>query len=202
MKKVILKVGGMSCSACSIGLEKFLNKQDDIIKASVNLVLGQVFIEYQDSTSLEQLADYIDKAGFIFEGVYDPKKKEKEQHKLIYLIIYAILAMIILYVSMSHMIGLPAIPILDMHNHPIYYATALLVLTIPYLLYGYDLFKSGFKNLIHKTPNMDTLVSLGVLASFGYSLFSFIKILYGQHQYIESLYFESCAIIIFFVKLV
>ena len=55
MKKVLLKIDGMTCSACSSGLEKYLNKQDGVISASVNLVLAQALIEYEDNLTIEQL---------------------------------------------------------------------------------------------------------------------------------------------------
>lgn len=77
----------------------------------------------------------------------------------------------------------------------------MLILTIPFLVFGLDIIRNGIKNLRHKTPNMDTLVTIGVIASFLYSLFGLIMILRGNVGYVENLYFESCAIIIFFIKL-
>lgn len=61
--------------------------------------------------------------------------------------------------------------------------------------------KNGYKNLIHKTPNMDTLVMIGVLASFIYSIYGTIQILKGNTQYVENLYYESAAIVIFFIEI-
>ena len=61
--------------------------------------------------------------------------------------------------------------------------------------------KNGYKNLIHKTPNMDTLVGIGVISSFLYSLYSMVMIIKGNHEYVHYLYFESTAIIIYFIKL-
>lgn len=61
--------------------------------------------------------------------------------------------------------------------------------------------KNGYKNLIHKTPNMDTLVMIGVLASFIYSIYGTIQILKGNAQYVENLYYESAAIVIFFIEI-
>lgn len=98
------------------------------------------------------------------------------------------------------MVHLPVIPFLHMQKHPIHYSVCLFLLTIPYLIYGFDIFKNGYKNIIHKTPNMDTLVSIGVASSFFYSVFSLIMILNGNHEYVENLYFESACIIIFFIK--
>ena len=88
-----------------------------------------------------------------------------------------------------------------MYHNPIIYTVTLFVLTILFIWYGFDIIKNGYKNLIHKTPNMDTLVSIGVLSSFGYSIYSMIMIFKGNQNYVENLYFESSAIVIFFIKL-
>lgn len=201
MKKVILSIGGMSCSACSNGLEKYLNKQDGIINASVNLVLAQALIEYEDYLLLDDLNCFVKEAGFESLGLYDEVQEKRQKYETISLIVFSILAIIVLYIAMAHMLYLPVIPFLDMMKYPINYAICLFILTIFFLFYGFDIFKSGYKNLRHKTPNMDTLVSIGVLSSFIYSLFGMIMILLGKVSYVENLYFESACIVIYFIKL-
>ncbi len=199
MKQVILKIEGMSCSACSNGLEKYLRKQKGIVEANVNLVLAQALIKYEDNLTLTDLDRFVSEAGFESAGVYNPAKEDKKMSKTP-LIIFSFLAIFILYFSMGHMIGLPSLPYFS-EKYPLNYAIGLLIITIPFLIYGWDLFKNGYKNLIHKSPNMDTLVSLGVIASFGYSIFSLVMITKGNHEYVHHLYFESCAMIIYFIKL-
>ena len=203
MKKVLLKIEGMTCSACSSGLEKYLNKQDGIIAASVNLIMNNASIEYDDTKlTLEQVEKFVDKAGFSSAGIdnleKEEKKKSNEKYKLIGI---SVISILILYISMSHMVGLPVIPFLDMMAHPINYAISLLILTIIVLLMGIDILKNGYKNLVHKTPNMDTLVTIGVMASFIYSIYGTVMILKGKTIYVESLYYESAAIVIFFIKI-
>ena len=102
---------------------------------------------------------------------------------------------------MSHMVGLPVIPFLNMMEYPVNYAISLLILTVIVMIFGRDILKNGYKNLIHKTPNMDTLVMIGVIASFAYSLYGTARILTGSTEYVEKLYFESAAIVIFFIKI-
>ena len=203
MKKVLLKIEGMTCSACSSGLEKYLNKQDGIIAASVNLIMNNASIEYDDTKlTLEQVEKFVDKAGFSSAGIdnleKEEKKKSNEKYKLIGI---SVISILILYISMSHMVGLPVIPFLDMMAHPINYAISLLILTIIVLLMGIDILKNGYKKLVHKTPNMDTLVTIGVMASFIYSIYGTVMILKGKTIYVESLYYESAAIVIFFIKI-
>ena len=203
MKKVLLKIEGMTCSACSSGLEKYLNKQEGIKTASVNLIMNNASIEYDETEiNLEQVEKYIEKAGFSSLGIdkleNEEKKKTKEKSKLIGI---SIISILILYISMAHMVKLPVIPYLDMMHNPVNYAIALLILTTIVLIIGKDIIKNGYKNLVHKTPNMDTLVTIGVLASYIYSIYGTIKIIKGQVMYVENLYYESAAIVIFFIKI-
>ena len=203
MKKVLLKIDGMTCSACSSGLEKYLNKQDGIKIATVNLVMNNANIEYDEKKlTLEQVEKFVEKAGFTSLGIdnfeKEEKKKSNEKYKLIGI---SVISILILYISMSHMVGLPVIPFLNMITHPINYAISLLILTTIVILFGKDIIKNGYKNLIHKTPNMDTLVMIGVLASYVYSIYGTIRILQGHTMYVEKLYYESAAIVIFFIKI-
>ncbi len=199
MKKIILGIEGMTCSACSNGLEKYLNKQDGINLATVNLVMATASIEYEDNLTIEDLAKYVKEAGFTSTGVANLNKKKKKS--FIPFIVYGFLATILMYISMATMINLPTISLLDMHKYPINYSVTLLILTIPFLIYGSDIVKSGVKNLVHKMPNMDTLVSIGVFSSFLYSLFGTIMVILGKTEYIHNLYFESTAFVIYFIKL-
>ena len=203
MKKIILSIDGMTCSACSNGLEKYLLKQDGIINASVNLVMSNALIEYDESKlNQKNIEEFVKKAGFKSLGLYtDIKTKNNAKNNKILFIIFLILAIVLMYVSMGHMVGLPTFEFLNMHTHPISYALALLILTIPFIIYGFDIIKSGFKNLIHRAPNMDTLVAIGVLSSLLYSIYNMYMLIRGNSSYVEHLYFESAAIVIFFIKL-
>lgn len=203
MEKIILSIDGMTCSACSNGLEKYLLKQDGIINASVNLVMSNALVEYDETKlNIKNVEEFVKKAGFKSLGLYtDIKTKNNTKNNKVLFIIFLILSIILMYVSMGHMIGLPTFEFLNMHTHPISYAITLLIITIPFIFYGFDIIKSGFKNLIHKSPNMDTLVAIGVLSSLLYSLYNMYMIIKGNTSYVEHLYFESAAIVIFFIKL-
>ncbi len=201
MKKIILKVNGMSCSACSNHVEKFLQKQEGILDASVNLVLGQALIHYEDTISLETLIDYISRSGYQYGGVYDEKEENKKDNTPYYLVFLGILLLFIMYLSMGHMLSLPVIPFLDMEKYPLRYAITLCFLTIPYLVFGKNILLNGLKNLKKRHPNMDTLVSLGVLTSFLYSLVNLLLLFKGDTNASMHLYFESVCMIVFFIGL-
>lgn len=203
MKSLILSIDGMTCSACSNGLEKYLNKQNGIFNSSVNLVMANATITYDEKIlNQEKIEKYIKQAGFKSLGVFkkiNTKKNSKKEK--IQFIIFTILAIILMYIAMGHMVGLPIINFLSPHNNPINYTMCLLILVIAFLIYGYDILKNGYKNLIHKIPNMDTLVAIGVISSFAYSLYGVFMIFKGNLHYVMNLYFESSTIIIYFVKL-
>ena len=203
MKKVLLKIDGMTCSACSSGLEKYLNKQDGIINATVNLVMNNASVEYDEKKlDLPQIEKFVQKAGFESLGIdnlqREEKKKSREKYKLWG---FTIIAILTLYIAMGHMIGIPEIPFLSMHGSPINYTIALLILSVVAIVLGWDILKNGYKNLIHKTANMDTLVGLGVLSSFIYSIYGTYMIFKGHHEYVENLYYESAVIILFFIHI-
>lgn len=201
MKKVILGIEGMTCSACSSGLEKYLNKQEHILDASVNLVMATASISYDEDLSLDDLNRFVKEAGFKSTGIYDEFKETKKNNKdKWYLILFGILGLFLMYVSMGKMIGIPTFRGIDMHENPINYAVCLLVFSFIFLFYGFDILKNGYKNLIHRTPNMDTLVGIGVIASFLYSLFGTVMIFKGHNEYAHNLYYESVAMVIYFIK--
>ena len=203
MKKIILSIDGMTCSACSNGLEKYLNKQNGVITASVNLVMANASIEYDEKLlNKEKLEEFVKQAGFQSLGEFKEIKIEsKNKKEKIKFIIFSFFAVILMYVSMGHMIGLPTLKIIDPHTNSVNYTITLLVLTVLFLIYGFDILKNGYKNLIHGTPNMDTLVGIGVISSFLYSLYGMYMIINGNHSYVMNLYFESSAIVIYFIKL-
>ena len=192
MKKIILKIDGMTCTSCSNSLEKHLRKQEGIITANVNLVLEEAYIEYEDNLTLETLDKYVAKSGFKSLGV---PKNTKEKSGLIPLIIFSILAVILLSFSIVFMTAIKKM------DYPIIFTMTSLILILPFLAYGFDIFKSGIKGFIHLSPNMHSLVTLGVFTSFIYSFIEMILIINGHSEYVKTIYFESCAIVIYFIKL-
>ncbi len=203
MKKINLSIEGMTCSACSNGLEKYLNKQKGILNATVNLVMANATIEFDEKIlNKEKVEQFVKEAGFKSLGEFkEIKIEQKGKKEKIKFIIFTILAIFLMYISMGHMINLPTIPFLDPHTNTTNYMISLLIITVCFLGYGFDILKNGYKNLIHKTPNMDTLVGIGVIASLGYSIYNMYMVFKGNHHQAMNLYFESAAIVIYFIKL-
>lgn len=199
MKKIILKIEGMTCSACSSSLEKYLLKQEGIDDALVNLVMSSASITYEDNITIEDLNRFVSEAGFKSLGLYN-ENEDKDNNKTKYFVVNGILALLVLYISMSHMIHLPVIPFLHMINYPVNYSVCLFIFSLYFIYFGRDIIISGIKNIKYKSPNMDTLVTLGVVSSFIFSTFNMIMILKGNNEYVENLYFESVCIILYLIK--
>ena len=203
MKKIVLSIEGMTCSACSNGLEKYLNKQEGIKHASVNLVMANASIEYNEKIlNIDNLNEFVRKAGFKSLGEFkEIKIDEKNKKKKIKFIIFTILAIILMYIAMGHMTNLPTLSIIDINKNPMGYIICLFIFSIIFLIYGFDILKNGYKNLIHRTANMDTLVGIGVISSFLYSVYNMILFFRGNNVAIHHLYFETVVMVIYFIKL-
>lgn len=202
------KVTGMSCAACSARVEKAVRGVQGVKSCSVNLLTGDMSVEGE--ASRETVIGAVTAAGYgaTSEGVGESPKMEKESDTatralLVRLFSSLGLVLILMYFSMGHMIGLPS-PFGHnaMANGLIQMLIAAVVMVI-----NQRFFISGFKGLIHRAPNMDTLVSLGSLASFGYSFAMLIAMSYDMlaggdgSKYLHELYFESAAMILALITL-
>lgn len=198
MKKITLIIEGMSCSGCSNGLEKYLNKQQEVVSASVNLVLKTATITYTNKIGKKDLEKYVEEAGFKSLGE-EIKVNKNKKTSIKPLIIFGLFAILIMYITMAHSLKLPEL--INVNKYPKQYAILLLLLTTPYIIYAFDIIKSGLKSLIHLMPNMDSLITLGIFSSYLYSFFSVIMIIKGNNNYIHNIYFESTIFVIYFIKL-
>ena len=196
IKKIVLKIDGMTCSACSNGLEKYLKRQEGIVDVNVNLILAIATITYEN-IKIKDIENYIKEAGFKslgeFKTLDDNTTFKKEKSLLVF---YGLLLIVLMYITMSHMVGLP-----NLDNCPQIYSLTLILFSLVFLIYGFDIIKNGFKNLIHRIPNMDTLVTFSVVFSLIYSLYGVFKIFNGDLSYMHNLYFESACMVIYFIKL-
>ena len=185
MKKAILLIDGMTCSACSNGLEKYVKKQSGVLNAYVNLVMATLNVEYDESElTLADIEKFVAGAGFQSLGEFkklEPQKQQKSQK--IKFILGAILLLLMMWLSMFANI------------QPTHKVWALSLLCIVFLFEGRGILSSGVKNLIHLMPNMDSLITLGVMTSFLYSLYIAV------FAPTAPVYFEGAAMIIYFVLL-
>ncbi len=179
-------ITGMNCASCSARVEKAVSALENVEKCSVNLLTNSMIVE--GSASENEIISAVVNAGYGARKELDSAEKEpdKSDFKLILnrLIASCILLIFIMYFSMGRMIGLPFPDSLDGVSGIIQ-----LILSLSVMIINRRFFKNGFKGAIHRSPNMDTLVSLGSGAAFLYSVYSLID---GRND----LYFESAAMIL------
>lgn len=117
------------------------------------------------------------------------------------LLILLLTTLPLLYISMGSMVGLPLPSFLDHMAHPLVFVLSQLLLTLPAVWIGRGFYQRGFRNLIKKHPNMDSLIAVGTSAAFLYSLYSVSQVFLGHHPFVHQLYFESVAVIITLILL-
>lgn len=217
-KKIDMKIDGMTCAACAKAVERVVKKLDGVESISVNIATDKANIDYNPSkVKLSQIKAAIEKAGYKpIEEVKnkvdvdeDKLRKEKEMDTLFIKFIVAIVfAVPLFYIAMGPMIIKPIGPwplpeILNPMTNTLNYALVQLILVIPVMIAGYKFYINGFKALFSLSPNMDSLVAIGTLAAFLYSLYTTVQIANGQIQgmHHHQLYYESAGIIIALILL-
>lgn len=214
--KFELAITGMHCAACSSRIERVVLKMAEVDSVSVSLPTNRAQVVLKDgigkTEGVKAVIARIEKINFgakLTEGedLVQEWQKENElsaqslRNQFKSLPPMIILALLLLYVSMGHMIGLPLPTFLTPEVSPIAFAITQLLLVMPIMYLGKHFYKDGFSNLIQGAPNMDSLVAVGTGAAFVYSLFSFIMILVGDSTYAMNLYFESCGVLIAMISI-
>ena len=218
MNNIITKkyyITGMTCSACSAFIDKTVNKIDGVNSCMVSLVTNTMVVEYDEKLCNDNII--ISKVIEIGYGASLTKKEEKDKvvnTKKTKLIASIIILVFLMYVSMGHMFHLP-IP--NFLHHPnsdnlsssFYLGLIQLILVIPIIVLNFGYFVRGFKHLIKKNPNMDSLIAIGSLASLIYGIVTIIESLNGWinndltvvSRTYEQYYFESAGSILTFVSI-
>ena len=215
-------VTGMSCAACSARVEKAVSKVDGVTSCSVSLLTNSMGVE--GSATDAQIVEAVEQAGYgaspkgtATESENDKANNSLEQLKAAQdalvdretpklrnrLIASLIFLVVLMYFSMGHMMWGWPLPEFFNGNH-VAMGLLQLLLTVAVMVINQKFFISGFKGLIHGTPNMDTLVALGSAASFGYSVYALFAMTAAQvngdmdavMSYMHEFYFESAAMIL------
>ena len=209
-------VTGMSCASCVARVEKAVNKVDGVTSCSVNLLTNSMSVD-GDVKSIDVISA-VEKAGYgaslkgnsskenkssdePLKDTETPKLKKRLFSSLVFLLL-------LMYISMDHMMwGFP-LPSVLANNH-IAMGLIQLLLTGIIMVINQKFFVSGFKALIHRSPNMDTLVALGAGASFIYSVYALFAMTNAQvnndmslvMKYMDEFYFESAGMILTLITL-
>ena len=216
-------VTGMTCAACSARVEKSVSSLPGVQACSVNLLKNSMVVTYDDAAlSSGQIVGAVEKAGYGAAVVQAPSRRSaapaaspadtarKEYEVMRRRIIWSFAFTVpLFYISMGHMMGWPLPRFFLGTSNSMIYALTLFLLALPVAIINGRYFRTGFKTLVHGSPNMDSLIALGSGASLAYGIYALYKIAYGfgysdmemVHQFTHDLYFEGAGTILTLITL-
>ncbi|HAL73661.1 MAG TPA: heavy metal translocating P-type ATPase, partial [Clostridiales bacterium] len=210
---VTIPIGGMTCAACAQRVEKAVRKMAGVSQASVNFATEKATVYYDpQQIRLPAIRSAIEKAGYQAldlnktETVDADRDRKQHEIKVLWLkfIISAMLSLPLLYIAMVPMIKFIQLPFpagLDPMNYALIYALTELILVVPVIGAGYRFYTVGFKALLQRSPNMDSLIAIGTTAAIIYSVYNTFQIAAGHFQAVEALYYETAGVIITLILL-
>lgn len=211
--RVTIPIGGMTCAACARRVEKAIGKLEGVEETSVNFATEKAMVTYDPQTvRLSAIRGAIEKAGYQALEVNkadaadeDRARKQREIRTLwTKFIVSAVFSIPLLYIAMVPMIKIVRLPFpagIDPMQFPLIYALAELFLVVPVIGVGYKFYTIGFKALIQRSPNMDSLIAVGTTAAVLYSIYNTFQIAASHFMAVESLYFETAGVIITLILL-
>ncbi|MCQ1529706.1 heavy metal translocating P-type ATPase [Lutispora saccharofermentans] len=212
-KAIAVPISGMTCAACAKAIERAVSKLEGVESVSVNFATEKANIKYNPkATRLSEIKQAISKAGYkaleieSSNKVDEDKARKEKEIKVLWtkFIVSAIFTTPLLFYAMAHMIpglnkSLPAF--LDPMHDPLAFALVQIILVTPVIIAGYRFYTVGFRAIIRRSPNMDSLIAMGTSAAVIYSLYSTYRIYMGDHDSVMNLYFESAGVIITLILL-
>lgn len=214
MKKEKYDVTGMTCAACSLAVEKNVKKLEGVENITVNLLQNNMNISYDESKlSNDEIIKAVKNAGYgasmhsntsvTSEKSSNPAEEEYLNMKK-RLIISLIFTIPLFYLSMGHMAGMPLPDFFMGYKNALNLAFTQFLLTLPIVFINNKFYKVGFKTLLKRSPNMDSLIAVGTTAALIYGVFAIYRIGYGLSiddgnlvmKYAHDLYFESAGVIL------
>lgn len=200
-------VKGMSCASCVSHVEKAVAKLGNSENINVSLLNNTLELD-TDILTDEEIMKAVKKAGYKISKIEDNSYNKTSNFKKIKLIISVIFLILLLYVAMGSMIGLPLPSFISGMDHILAFAFTQIILLIPIVVLNFNYFSSGYSKLFRGSPNMDTLVAVGASASILYGFFAITMIIIALnnndmatvHKYHMDLYFESAGTILTLVS--
>lgn len=208
-KEVEIDITGITCQVCVNKIERKVGKLEGVKEIAVNLANSRGKILYDsEKIKLSEILEVIKKLGY--EGkkhedieedskAIESEKKLKQEFLEFKLAIF--FSAIVFYISMGTMVGLPVPNIISPEINPLNFALIQLILAIPVIYIGRRFYKVGIKQLIMRSPSMDSLIATGTGSAILYSLYGTYKIYSGDSHYVHSLYYESGVVILALILL-
>lgn len=215
MKKEIFDITGMSCSACSGRLEKMISNLNGMVEVNVNLLKNNMSVVYNEKfLDHASIIEKVEEIGFgaMLHRERNEKKRQTSNDVVVdsvkrtkrRCITSAVFTIPLFYIAMGEMMGWPLPRVLSGMENVMIFAFTQFLLVLPVIIAGGDYFIKGFRNLLKRSPNMDSLIALGSGAAFVYGIYANYKIAWGYghgdmelvHKFSMDLYFESAAMIL------
>ena len=221
MKEEKYQVTGMTCAACQANVTRTVGKLCGVEEVNVNLLSGQMQVVYDEKKmNGDMIINAVTEIGYgasmktateesksNIHKEWEARKLrvDEEQKVMKKRLLYSVLLLIpLMYIAMGPMVGLPSVPIFEGMENALILALTQLFITLPILFLNKHFYQSGFKALMKRVPNMDSLVAMGSSASLLYGIFAIYRMAYGfGHgdmnvvcEYAHALYFESAAMIV------
>ena len=209
-------VTGMSCASCSAHVEKAVGKVPGVQSVAVNLLGGTMQVEFGDPATEADIIHAVEAAGYgasLPEATgaaaksaaprQDPVADELKQMKR-RLILSLCFLIPLFYISMGHMMGAPLPHVFHGTANALTFALTQFLLTLPILYINDHYYKNGFRALVHRAPNMDSLIAIGSTAAVVYGVVALYQIGWGLghedmalvEKWSMDLYFESAGMIV------
>jgi P-type Cu+ transporter len=205
IKKIILNISGMHCASCVANIERAMQEEKGIESANVNLATEKAYIEFEpNKISPKKIKEKIGSLGYRAEeemategSDHHHAESQKEINKLKKRFIFSlVLGLPIIYMVMGGLVGLPMPGIFESFGTLIQF-----ILATGVILTCFEIWSSGFKNLLRRSPDMNSLIFIGTAAAFFYSLIVSAIAVFQKTNGAENLYFESAVFILIFISL-
>lgn len=214
MQKKFL-VEGMTCSGCSANVERAINRLDGVKEANVNLLSKTLFVDFDDNVLSDlDIISTVEKVGYKAKSFEREEKAESgldsELKNMKKRVIVSFIFMIpLMYLSMAHMLNMPIPSYFKSYREALAFSFLQFLLTLPIVIVNRNYYITGFKTLIKRHPNMDSLIAIGSGAGLLYGIFAIFMIADGLasqdasvvEKYSMELYFESAAMILTLITL-
>lgn len=215
----IFKIKGMTCSACSASVEKAVSKLKGVEEVSVNLLTNTMIVKKSSELLDAEIIKIVKDSGYCAESAIDITEKTQVKKGKPFtaelaeikrrVILSFILLVPLMYTSMGHMFKFPIPKFLTGEKNAMTTLLIQFLLTVPILIVNGKYFTLGFKALIKRRPNMDSLIALGSSAAILYGIYALFRVSYGigngdmdtVRYFSAELYFESAAMILTLITL-
>ncbi len=203
-------ITGMSCAACSAHVEKCVGETAGVKNVSVNLLQNSMRVEYDEGVvSADGIIKAVESGGYGAsvkgaEKTAAADKRETKSNTKQRIILSVIFLVLLMYISMGHMWGAPGLSVFDRPENYVAFAFTQFLLTLPVIGVNFKYFSNGFRQLIRRSPNMDSLIAIGSAAAEIYGIVTIYALsravgmgdLVSAHGYVMNLYFESASMIL------